>query len=127
MAGRKSTRSGAKESPPRAGNLIRTHPLKRGSKQNAEFDRADNTSDDTIRRVQHPLHPCRRLLREIRQRLSVVSAHVVVACATLKAQRADHDCDVCAVLRHSVADELTRLAELLDSLLDDPSVKGDAP
>lgn len=128
MAGRKFTRSGAKESPPRAGNLIRTHPSKGRPKQTTKFDRpARNTAADTIRRVQHPLHPCRTLLREIRQRLNIVSSHVLVACATLKAQRADRDCDVSVVLQHSVGDEVTRLVELLDSLLDDPLLKGDAP
>jgi hypothetical protein len=45
----------------------------------------------------------------------------------LKAQRADRDCDVSAVLRQSVGDELIRLTELLDSLLDDHLLKGDAP
>jgi len=101
---------------------------KSGPEQTAKFDRAaDNTADDIIRRAQHPLHPCRTLLRDIRQRLRVVSSHVLLACATLKAQRADSDCDVSVVLRQSVGDELTRLIELLDSLLDEHLLKGDAP
>ena len=119
---------GERRVPPRAGNLIRTHLSKGGPKQTTKFGRtAGNTVDDTIRRAQHPLHPCRTLLREIRQRLGIVSSHVLVACATLNGQRADRDCDVSAVLHHSVGDEITRLVELLDSLLDDPLLKGDAP
>jgi len=127
MAGRKFTRSGARKSPLKGGNRIRTHPSRGRTKRTEESTKAADVAADTIRRARHPLSACASLLRDIRQELDLVNSHVVIAAAALKAQNAEHDSEIADVLRRSVGDALFRRIELLDRLLDDDVRKGDAP
>ncbi len=126
MAGRKFTRSGARKSPLKGGNRIRTHPSQGRLKQTEKSTKAADVAADTLRRARHPLSACAGLLRDIRQELDLVNSHVVIAAVALRTQNAEQDSEIADVLRRSVGDALFRRIELLDGLLGGDLLKGDA-
>jgi len=122
----------------RGGNLPRTHPTPKARQKPADPQKLSpfplTQPDERESRVESLLEaaraeePARRsafagppsvpiVLRDIRQRLSVVQSVAYTAAAALRSQQADVDADVAETLRRCIGDEVQRQLQRLDGVI----------